>query len=146
MQVSRVIGGQMNDSAGLSKREREVLDHLQLGLTNRQIAQRLGISANTVNKHVQQVLRKLGAGNRMLAVIRARRPPTPLADDRYLQAIDKYQGLNLVDRLREARIEYAEALDDQGRTAEAKEEWRLAALVDRNTHDPMQESLDGTAG
>jgi len=41
----------MNSSTELSKREREVLGQLQLGLTNRQIAERLGISANTVNKY-----------------------------------------------------------------------------------------------
>ncbi len=56
----------------LSRRELEVLDHIQLGLTNRQIAQRLFISTNTVNKHVHQVLRKLDVSNRVQAAIYAR--------------------------------------------------------------------------
>jgi DNA-binding NarL/FixJ family response regulator len=60
-----------NDAA-LSRRELEVLDHIQLGLTNRQIAQRLFVSTNTVNKHVQQVLRKLAVSNRVQAAIYAR--------------------------------------------------------------------------
>ena len=53
----------------LSRRELQVLDHLQLGLTNRQIAQRLFVSTNTVNKHVHQVLRKLDVTNRVQAAI-----------------------------------------------------------------------------
>jgi DNA-binding NarL/FixJ family response regulator len=60
-----------NDPAGLSRREMEVLSHLQQGLTNRQIADRLYISTNTINKHVQQVLRKLGVSNRVQAAVRA---------------------------------------------------------------------------
>lgn len=56
----------------LSRRELEVLDHIQLGLTNRQIAQRLFVSTNTVNKHVQKVLRKLEVCNRVQAAIYAR--------------------------------------------------------------------------
>ncbi len=61
----------VNDPAGLSRREMEVLGHLQQGLTNRQIADRLYISTNTINKHVQQVLRKLGVSNRVQAAVRA---------------------------------------------------------------------------
>lgn len=53
----------------LSRREREVLGHLQLGLTNREIATRLFVSTNTVNKHVHQVLRKLEVTNRVQAAM-----------------------------------------------------------------------------
>lgn len=56
----------------LSRRELEVLQHIQLGLTNRQIAQRLFVSTNTVNKHVHRVLRKLDVSNRVQAAIYAR--------------------------------------------------------------------------
>ena len=58
-------------SAELSRREREVLDQIRLGLTNRQIAARLGVSTNTINKHVQEVLRKLEVTNRVQAALRA---------------------------------------------------------------------------
>ncbi len=54
---------------GLSRRERDVLDQIRLGLTNRQIADRLVVSTNTINKHVQSVLRKLGVSNRVQAAI-----------------------------------------------------------------------------
>ena len=53
----------------LSAREFEVLNHIRMGLTNRQIAKRLFVSTNTVNKHVQQVLRKLNVSNRVQAAI-----------------------------------------------------------------------------
>jgi RNA polymerase sigma factor (sigma-70 family) len=47
----------------LSAREREVLDPLLLGLHNRDIAERLGISPRTVEVHKARILAKLGARN-----------------------------------------------------------------------------------
>jgi DNA-binding NarL/FixJ family response regulator len=70
--------GEFGISTALSPREREVLDYIQLGLTNRQIAERLCISTNTVNKHVQQVLRKLAVSNRVPAALCATRRDEPL--------------------------------------------------------------------
>jgi two-component system, NarL family, nitrate/nitrite response regulator NarL len=53
----------------LSRRERDVLEHLRRGLSNRQIAERLFVSTNTVNKHVHQLLRKLEVTNRVQAAM-----------------------------------------------------------------------------
>jgi DNA-binding CsgD family transcriptional regulator len=50
--------------AGLSRRELEVLDLVAQGLTNRDIAARLVLSEHTVNRHVANILRKLGLGSR----------------------------------------------------------------------------------
>ena len=57
----------------LTPREWEVLQLLADGLTNRAIAQRLGISDHTVKFHVNAVLGKLGAQSRTEAVVRATR-------------------------------------------------------------------------
>lgn len=43
----------------LTERERAIAEHLASGLLNRQIAERLGISARTVEAHRQSVMRKL---------------------------------------------------------------------------------------
>ena len=51
-------------SALLTAREREVASLVGLGLTNRQIGARLGISKRTVGAHVQNILNKLDANNR----------------------------------------------------------------------------------
>ncbi len=53
----------------LSRRERDVLEHIRRGLSNRQIAELLFVSTNTINKHVQQVFRKLGVSNRVQAAM-----------------------------------------------------------------------------
>ncbi len=52
----------------LTDREAEVLPLLAQGLTNREIAEKLVISAKTVEHHVSQILAKLGARNRAEAV------------------------------------------------------------------------------
>ena len=53
--------------ASLSGREDEVLRHLAEGLTDREIAERLGISPRTVETHVGSILHKLGVRNRAQA-------------------------------------------------------------------------------
>lgn len=54
---------------GLTAREVEVLRHLAAGLSNRDVAARLAISAETVKAHVQHLLHKLGVGNRTQAAV-----------------------------------------------------------------------------
>lgn len=58
--------------AGISAREEEVLAHLAEGLTDREIAERLGISPRTVETHVGSLLSKLGVRNRSQAARRYR--------------------------------------------------------------------------
>jgi DNA-binding NarL/FixJ family response regulator len=48
----------------LTAREREVLQHIARGYMYKEIAQRLGISAKTVEAHVSAVLRKLQLSSR----------------------------------------------------------------------------------
>ena len=55
--------------AQLTKREGEVLKQLALGLTNKEIAQSLGISYETVKEHVQHILQKLGVTDRTQAAV-----------------------------------------------------------------------------
>jgi DNA-binding NarL/FixJ family response regulator len=53
----------------LTKRESEVLKQLAFGLTNKEIAQSLGISYETVKEHVQHILRKIGVSDRTQAAV-----------------------------------------------------------------------------
>ena len=55
----------------LTPRERRVLDLLADGLTARAIANRLSISPRTVHRHLGHLYRKLGAADRLTAVLRA---------------------------------------------------------------------------
>ncbi len=57
----------------LSGREREVLDLMAAGATNREIAARLYLSPHTVKDHASALYRKLDARNRAEAVRRAQR-------------------------------------------------------------------------
>jgi LuxR family maltose regulon positive regulatory protein len=55
----------------LSPREQEVLEMLAQGAPNQEISQALVIAPNTVKRHVQAILAKLGVRNRTQAVARA---------------------------------------------------------------------------
>ena len=59
--------------AGLTRREREVLDLICAGHTNAEIAAKLFISAKTVDHHVSAVLAKLDAPTREVAAAHATR-------------------------------------------------------------------------
>ena len=63
----------------LTTRERQVLELVADGLPNRAIAERLGVSDETVKFHLTSIFGKLGAANRTDAVRRAlRRGLVPL--------------------------------------------------------------------
>jgi two-component system response regulator DesR len=57
----------------LSEREREVLDRIAVGSTNKEIAEALYLSPYTVKEHTSALYRKLGARNRAEAVQLAQR-------------------------------------------------------------------------
>ena len=59
----------------LTTREREVLDLLAEGASNRQIARSLGLSLKTVQNYVSRILDKLQAADRTQAVLRIRGIP-----------------------------------------------------------------------
>ena len=52
----------------LTVRQREILESVTYGLSNKDIAKQLGISAPMVNEHINAIFAKLGAANRAEAV------------------------------------------------------------------------------
>ena len=59
--------------AGLTRREVDVLTLIDSGLSNAEIASRLGVSTKTVDHHVSAILGKLQAATRGEAAARARK-------------------------------------------------------------------------
>ncbi|PIJ10408.1 hypothetical protein BMH30_13765, partial [Leucobacter sp. OLES1] len=67
--------------AYLTARERQVLELVAEGLSNRQIGERLFISAKTASVHVSAILRKLSVATRTEAAVLARTAsPAPATD------------------------------------------------------------------
>ncbi len=71
--TDRMVRGQRELFAHLTRREAEVLELLAGGLSNRQIAQRLTIAAKTVRNHISTILGKLHANDRTEAALIAAR-------------------------------------------------------------------------
>lgn len=55
--------------ASLTEREREVLEHVARGMSNKVIAQALSISHNTVKLHVRHIMAKLDLNSRVEAAV-----------------------------------------------------------------------------
>ena len=66
-EASGELPREFSSEFGLTLREGEVLSWLSKGKTNRDIAQILGLSPRTVDKHLEQVYAKLGVENRTAA-------------------------------------------------------------------------------
>lgn len=65
----RIRGGEASPSHGLPPHQFSVLRLMASGFTNREIAERLYLSENTVKGYVQEILRRLNARNRLDAVM-----------------------------------------------------------------------------
>jgi DNA-binding NarL/FixJ family response regulator len=63
----RATDGENSGVAGLTRREREVIELVAAGQTNREIAGQLFLSVRTVDRHVSRILEKLGVASRAAA-------------------------------------------------------------------------------
>ncbi len=59
----------VGDDVPLTNRETQVLRHVALGLSNREIGRSLKISVETVKEHVQNILRKISVTDRTQAAV-----------------------------------------------------------------------------
>jgi len=66
MKVRQVID---DDEVPLTQRETQVLRHVALGLSNKEIGRSLEISVETVKEHVQNILRKIAVSDRTQAAV-----------------------------------------------------------------------------
>lgn len=74
-ELRRVVGAMSSrqilddDQVPLTQRETQVLRHVALGLSNKDIGRSLEISVETVKEHVQNILRKLSVKDRTQAAV-----------------------------------------------------------------------------
>jgi DNA-binding NarL/FixJ family response regulator len=74
--IQRAILGTVKSAEGaqsgqLSERELEILKHAAKGLSNREIAEKLCLSARTVQGHINSIFHKLGVGSRTEAIFQS---------------------------------------------------------------------------
>jgi DNA-binding NarL/FixJ family response regulator len=73
MTLFRFVSQQVNAAipswdVGLSRRERQLVELLGARLTNKEIANQLNLSEQTVKNHVHNILRKVGASDRLSVI------------------------------------------------------------------------------
>ncbi len=72
-EATRMLAQPFDDPLGsLTSREREVLNHLAEGMSNKRIASALGIAEKTVKVHVSSIFAKLGVKDRVQAALYAK--------------------------------------------------------------------------
>ncbi|MBX7071812.1 MAG: response regulator transcription factor [Pirellulales bacterium] len=67
--VLRTTGLPVDEEVTLTMRENQVLRHVALGLSNKEIGKSLSISIETVKEHVQNILRKINVVDRTQAAV-----------------------------------------------------------------------------
>ena len=70
LEATRLRSGPM---VSLTPKQRETLEHIAEGLSNRRASLAMGVSESTVRTHLRDIYRKLGVGSRTGAVAEARR-------------------------------------------------------------------------
>jgi len=67
--LDQINGGRrQTQSPPLTRREREILQLLSLGLSNQELAEKLFIAEGTLKRHLANLYQKLGVHNRTQAV------------------------------------------------------------------------------
>lgn len=67
--MSKNVTAKNQEEIPLTNREIQVLRHVALGLSNKEIGRSLGISIETVKEHVQNILRKIAVTDRTQAAV-----------------------------------------------------------------------------
>lgn len=118
------------DSGGLnllSKREFQVVECVVQGMTNREIAQRLGLSQHTVKNYLFRVFDKLGVSSRVELLFIALRP-NHQSGNRDSQSVPRVETLQqlLAGPYNESALACLERAADQGVAAA---QWLLAQVL-----------------
>ncbi len=83
-QADKVPGdvSRLYQDKGISKREQEIIAYIVIGLSNREIEDKLFISRRTVENHVYNIYRKLGVKNRvqLMGLVEGQQIRTSLAE------------------------------------------------------------------
>jgi DNA-binding NarL/FixJ family response regulator len=105
--VDKLVNPQPAGTTGpcFSVRQRDILELLQQGLTNQEIADALNLSAKTIENHLTRLYRRLGVRNRLEAIAYVIRQPAHLAvagtsliqDEEAMAAYNACVSLLLVD-------------------------------------------------
>lgn len=129
-------------SVPLSPREREVLQALSLGLSTKELAQRLDIEPVTVRNHVQNILRGLRMHTKTEAVIFAFRNGLEATGQAVRERKAKTKALDAQrKRLSPREMEVLRELADGKKTKEIAKKFNIEYVTTRNHIQNMLRKL-----
>ncbi|MGH9793735.1 MAG: LuxR C-terminal-related transcriptional regulator [Candidatus Acidiferrales bacterium] len=76
-QAEALPSARIREQLGLSRREQQLIPYIARGMTNKEIAHRLGLSEQTVKNHIHKMLQKAGVNDRLEVVEACADQPLP---------------------------------------------------------------------
>jgi len=129
----------------LSAREREVIQYLAGGMTNREIAKALGLSPHTVKNYLFRIFDKLGVSSRtelLYLTMNNSAPPGSTNGNGFAEVVEAAEAGIPTAQLRMAE-HYSQAIEDEGHQRDAVSAYLWYLLAEKTASHLVEQIAEG---